>query len=196
MTVVSYTFNNAPLFPAASIFTTPPSSGTPGGYFFGSFTVDFSTDSIISSNFGFTPVGGPSVTFMNPNFLAGTPPGGFPVYTGLWFGSGISGGPDFISTDATGYEANLGWLQSSGITPSTISVNYLGPNSTIDTTSGDVTGTFLENGAAQVSAQALGAAPGPLPGAGLPALEILVLVFVASRAPKLAGWGRFLRRHS
>ena len=133
MTVVSYTFNNAPLFPAASIFTTPPSSGTPGGYFFGSFTVDFSTDSIISSNFGFTPVGGPSVTFMNPNFLAGTPPGGFPVYTGLWFGSGISGGPDFISTDATGYEANLGWLQSSGITPSTISVNYLGPNSTINT---------------------------------------------------------------
>ncbi|CAN3991928.1 hypothetical protein MCBRY_002754 [Methylocystis bryophila] len=193
MTVVTYSFNNDPLYTVTSLSSPPPSTGTPEGYLSGSFTVDFATNSVISSSLGFTPVGGASVTFANPNFAVATPPGGFSVYIGSWSGPGISGGPDFISTDATGYEAVVDWLQASGSTPSTVAVDYLGPNSTINTTTGDVTGTFLANIDAPVIAQVLDSAPGPLPGAGLPALALLVLVLVASICAS-GSWGRGLPR--
>lgn len=184
MTVVTYTFNNDPLYTVTSLSAPIPTAGTPEGYLFGSFTVDFATDSIISSSVGFAPVGGSPVTFANPDFVAATPPGGSPVYVGHWFNPGVSNGPDLVSTDATGYEANVDWFQSSGITPASVFAFYVGPNTTINTTTGDITGTFLANGDATVISQVLDSAPGPLPGAGFPALALLILVLVASRTGK------------
>ena len=183
MTVVSYTLNNDPLFPIDSLSFPAPSSGTPGGYLSGSFAIDFATDTLVSSNLTFTPTGGSAVTLSVANSSVSQPSSLLPIFAVDWSSPTISYNNNILSTDATGYEVNVYWSQSLGVTFSTVSLDYIGPQSSIDA-SGSITGTFLANDSGQVSTQVLSSAPGPLPGTGFFALGLLVLVLVASRAPK------------